>query len=132
VGVRILIFLPEFLIILVRSPCKNLKPYDIPFWDFNNGGNKKKRKISKVCSAGARTSLGPIVATFVSASSQEQRTHSAQTKIPKIVAKGSAKGSARTALGPIIFQFSSDSGLAYKFLNFGKYLAKGSTFCWKP
>jgi hypothetical protein len=21
-----------------------LKPYDIPVWDFNNGGNKKKRR----------------------------------------------------------------------------------------
>jgi hypothetical protein len=50
-----------------------LKPYDNPFWDNNNGGKKKqqeqenKRKITK------------IVATFVYASSQGQRTHSAQT-----------------------------------------------------
>ena len=59
----------------------------------NNGGknNKKKRlacynfvmKIvaTLVCSAGARNTLGPkIVATFVCASSQGQRTHSARTK----------------------------------------------------
>jgi hypothetical protein len=26
--------LPAFLLILVRSPCKNLKPYDNPFWYF--------------------------------------------------------------------------------------------------
>ena len=41
------IFLPEFLFILVRSPCKNLKPYDNPFWGFEqryqeiNNNNKK-------------------------------------------------------------------------------------------
>ena len=30
---------------LLRSPCKNLKPYDNPFRDFSNGGaNKKKKK----------------------------------------------------------------------------------------
>jgi hypothetical protein len=27
-------FLPEFLFIIVRRPCKNLKPYDNPFWGF--------------------------------------------------------------------------------------------------
>ena len=47
---------------------------------------KKKRKIPKivatlVCSAGARNTLGPIVASYVYASSQGQRTHSARTKI---------------------------------------------------
>ena len=29
-----LIFLPEFLLFLFRSPCKNLKPYDNPFCGF--------------------------------------------------------------------------------------------------
>ena len=24
-----------------------LKPYDNPFWDFNNGGNKKKKRRGK-------------------------------------------------------------------------------------
>ena len=37
------IFLPEFLFILVRSPCKNLKPYDNPFCEFSNGGEKSKK-----------------------------------------------------------------------------------------
>ena len=32
VGVRFF-FLPEFLFILVRSPCKNLNSYDNPFWE---------------------------------------------------------------------------------------------------
>jgi hypothetical protein len=36
-----LIFLPEFLFILVRSPCKNLNSYDNPLWYFNNGGVNK-------------------------------------------------------------------------------------------
>jgi hypothetical protein len=58
---------PEFLFILVRSPCKNLNSYDNPFWDFSNGGNNNTKSgiISK------------IVATYVYASSQGQRTHSA-------------------------------------------------------
>ena len=59
------------IFMILRSPCKNVKPYNNPFWVFNNGGKKKnnKKKIPK------------IVATFVYASSQGQRTHSAQTKI---------------------------------------------------
>ena len=32
---------------LLRSPCKNLEPYDNPFWGFSNGGNKKKKKKNK-------------------------------------------------------------------------------------
>jgi hypothetical protein len=28
---------------LLRSPCKNLKPYDNPFWDFSNGVRVRKR-----------------------------------------------------------------------------------------
>ena len=55
---------------LLRSPCKNLKPYDNPFCDFSNGGAKKKnnnkRKILITKNIGlpkfaplvARTSLG--------------------------------------------------------------------------
>ena len=38
-----LFFLPEFLVILVRSQCKNLNSYDNPFWDFRNGGNRLHR-----------------------------------------------------------------------------------------
>jgi hypothetical protein len=48
VGVRI-IFVAEFSYILVGSPCKKFTPYDNPFWDFNNGGNNK-RKIPKIVS----------------------------------------------------------------------------------
>jgi hypothetical protein len=58
------------IFIVLRSPCKKFKPYDNPFWDFNNGGNKKKSGI-----------ISKIVATYVYASSQGQRTHSARTKI---------------------------------------------------
>jgi hypothetical protein len=39
------IFLPEFLFILVRSPCKNLNSYDNPLWDFNNGGEKPRKRL---------------------------------------------------------------------------------------
>jgi hypothetical protein len=28
---------PRILFFLIRSTCKNLKPYDNHFWDFNNG-----------------------------------------------------------------------------------------------
>jgi hypothetical protein len=37
-------FIGILLFLLLRSPCKNLEPYDNPFWGFNNGGNKKKEK----------------------------------------------------------------------------------------
>ena len=29
---------------LLRIPCEKLKPYDNLFWDFNNGGKKKKKE----------------------------------------------------------------------------------------
>jgi hypothetical protein len=45
-----------------------VKPYDKPFWDFNNGDKKKKSGI-----------IPKIVATYVYASSQGKRTHSART-----------------------------------------------------
>ena len=54
-------FLPEFLFILVRKQCKNLKPYDTPFWNYNIGGKKNKKKSGKI---------PKIVATYVYASSQ--------------------------------------------------------------
>jgi hypothetical protein len=41
--------LPEFLFILVRSPCKILEPYDNPFWGFEQRyqqGIKKRKKIN--------------------------------------------------------------------------------------
>jgi hypothetical protein len=34
VGPNFIIDLPEFLFILVRSLCKNLRHYDNPFWGF--------------------------------------------------------------------------------------------------
>jgi hypothetical protein len=37
-------FIGILLFLLLRSPCKNLEPYDNPFGGFSNGGNKKKRK----------------------------------------------------------------------------------------
>ena len=56
---RAIIFLIWILIfMLLRSPCKDLKPYDNPFWDFSNGGKiKKKINLPKIvaylsCSAG--------------------------------------------------------------------------------
>ena len=39
---------------LLWSPCKNLKPYDNPFWDFNkvgannNNNNKKRNNLPKI------------------------------------------------------------------------------------
>ena len=36
-------FLPEFLFILFRNPCKNLNSHDNPLWDFNNGGMKNNK-----------------------------------------------------------------------------------------
>jgi hypothetical protein len=32
---------------LLRSPCKNLKPYDNPFWGFEQRYEEKKRKEEK-------------------------------------------------------------------------------------
>jgi hypothetical protein len=29
---------------LLRSPCKISEPYNNPFWDFDNGGEKTERK----------------------------------------------------------------------------------------
>ena len=51
---------------------------------------QEKEKIPKIvvylsCSAGARNTLGPIVATYVYATSQGQRTHSARTKISVVI-----------------------------------------------
>ena len=47
-GVPNLFFLIGILIfMLLRSPCTNLKPYDNPFWDFSNSGEKSKNKSKK-------------------------------------------------------------------------------------
>jgi hypothetical protein len=73
-----------------------LNSYKTPFWDFNNGG-KKKRKQEK----GEKVSK--IVATFVYASSQGQCTDSAQTNIKNsghLCLCQQPRGSARTPLGP--------------------------------
>ena len=44
-NVCVLVFIGILIFMLLRSPCKNLKPYDNPFRDFSNGGaNKKKKK----------------------------------------------------------------------------------------
>ena len=40
-------FFHIILFLLVRSPCKNLKPYDNPFWDFNNGARVYRVKKEK-------------------------------------------------------------------------------------
>jgi hypothetical protein len=78
---RGLVGVPDFLLLLIgilifmllRSPCEKLKPYDNPFWDFNNSGNtRKRRKVEKYFK---------VVVTYVYASSQGQRMHSAGTKI---------------------------------------------------
>ena len=47
VGVRIFFLLPEFLFILVRSPCKVSNSYDMPLLGFSNGGRREKRKEKK-------------------------------------------------------------------------------------
>ena len=46
------ILFPEFLIILVRSPCRNLNSYDKPFWPEKE--REKKRKISASADVGPR------------------------------------------------------------------------------
>jgi hypothetical protein len=44
VGPQILFLIIILIFILIfRSPCKNVIPYDNPFWDFSNSGEKKKR-----------------------------------------------------------------------------------------
>jgi hypothetical protein len=43
-GPRIIFFYWNPPILLLRSPCKNLEPYDNPFWGFSNGGNNNKKK----------------------------------------------------------------------------------------
>jgi hypothetical protein len=49
---QLFLFIGILIFMLLRSPCKNLKPYKIPFWDFNNGGankniGKKERDAEK-------------------------------------------------------------------------------------
>ena len=39
-----LLLIGILIFMLLRSPCKNLKPYDYTFWDFSNGGKKKERE----------------------------------------------------------------------------------------
>jgi hypothetical protein len=42
------IFIGILIFLLLRSPCKNLEPYDNPFWGFSNSGkNKKMKKYGK-------------------------------------------------------------------------------------
>ena len=43
-------FIGILIFLLVRSLCKNLKPYDNPFWDFSNGGKSGNgwKKIPKI------------------------------------------------------------------------------------
>ena len=47
-GPRIFFLIGILIFMLLRSPCKNLKPYDNPFWDFSNSGKsgKKSKKIN--------------------------------------------------------------------------------------
>jgi hypothetical protein len=46
-GAPEIFFIRILLFLLLRSPCKNLEPYDNPFWGFSNGGNKKTRRKEK-------------------------------------------------------------------------------------
>jgi hypothetical protein len=63
----------------------------------NSGGKKFREVIVRFREVIVQQNVIKVVATYVSASSQGQRTHSARTNmfLP------AAKGSARTALGPI-------------------------------
>ena len=42
------VFFSEFLLFFFRGPCKNLEPYDNPFWGFSNGGNNKKTRKQEI------------------------------------------------------------------------------------
>jgi hypothetical protein len=46
-GPQNIFFIGNLLFLLLRSPCKNLKPYDMPLWGFSNGGKKTRRKEKK-------------------------------------------------------------------------------------
>jgi hypothetical protein len=69
VGVRILFFYQNFYLYQLGAHAKF--PTKFPSVVLNNGGPPKKNKNNK---------LPKIVATFVYASSQGQRTHTARTK----------------------------------------------------
>jgi hypothetical protein len=64
-----LLLIGILIFMLLRSPYKDLKPYDDHFWDFNNRGAKRKEKrnrnnlpkIPKFAPLFVRTSLGPIL-----------------------------------------------------------------------
>ena len=41
-------FIGILLFLLLRSPCKNVEPYDNPLLGFSNGGKKRKKKKRKI------------------------------------------------------------------------------------
>jgi hypothetical protein len=63
---------------LLRSPCKNLKPYDNPFCDFSIGGAKKKWNNL------------PKIVVYLSCSAG--RTHFARTKISEEIESQDPQG----------------------------------------
>jgi hypothetical protein len=68
-GPRNFFLIGILLFLLLRSPCKNLEPYDNPFLGFSYGGNNKKKRRRKripltpmgVLAPRLRTLDGPLV-----------------------------------------------------------------------
>ena len=58
-GPRLFFLIGILIFILLRSPCKNLKPYDKPFWDFSNRG-KSEISVSEECLFLGGSILQPI------------------------------------------------------------------------
>jgi hypothetical protein len=103
---------PNFVLIgilifmILRSPCKNLKPYNNPFVVLNSGSKKKKKK-KKWPPSFIPTALHSDQNSGRLRLCQQPRAahglHSDQKKnIPKMVATIVYASSARTLLGPII------------------------------
>jgi hypothetical protein len=84
VGVGIL------LLLLVRSPCKILEPYDNPFWDLSNGGERVRVEyLPKIvaylsCYAGRRHFARTKISTHAEGGPCSQGLRTLVTKCPSM------------------------------------------------
>ena len=44
-GPQLFCFIGILIFLLLRSPCKYLKPYNKPYWDFSNGGTRVRQRL---------------------------------------------------------------------------------------